>query len=341
MAGGISDFPTFANLSSNAQTSAYAFVIDIPDDEKIPSPSSDTINTSFKNFHDKNPGWFTGSSIRQIDDIDVSPDSSPMNFRYISTPDTTLALCYGYDERNPDASPINGLTRVKNMLTAVSDHVIFKTNGDATAKSFLDQLKNGIENYRYCIFFEFSHGSKGYITLKGGLKRDDILEVLKNARNRIFGIFDSCHSQSMITYDTVNEQFKYMNCGYSDNYKITPDGWDKRGSNPTFKSAAENEPNIIDSLIDSLENEFKDGVPNTTFGHAPTVETSDKPIIMLWSSTGADNYGWYYQCSDTVLCQALGTAWDSYKNERYVMKGENEGLWPKTQSAGTSHWSSS
>ena len=101
-----------------------------------------------------------------------------MDFRYISTPETTLALCYGYDMNNPNKAPKNGLDVVNGILTSVSDNVVYKINGGATGKSFLEQLKNGVENYRYLIFFEFSHGNVGRITLKGGIKKNDILNVL-------------------------------------------------------------------------------------------------------------------------------------------------------------------
>jgi len=48
------------------------------------------------------------------------------------------------------------------------------------------------------MFFEFSHGANYYITLPGGVSRDDVWNAVKDARNRFIGMFDSCDSGSMI-----------------------------------------------------------------------------------------------------------------------------------------------
>lgn len=168
------------------------------------------------------------------------------------------------------------------------------------------------------IFFEFSHGSSEHITLKGGLGKQSVLDKLRTAKNRIFGMFDSCHSESMINSSSAGAN-KYMQVTYGDNYKITPTGWEKRGNNPIFKAASnpsENDTNdgnesIVDFLIDGLEREFENA-PQTRqlMGSTTSSVVGDKPLVMLWSSTGAENYGWYYPGRNTIFAAALGSAWE-------------------------------
>lgn len=108
--GQSSGFPTIESLSSNSATSAYVNPLDIPENEIIPSSSSP--NTSYTAFHNKTVGWAqSGVSIAEID-----IGSNPMNFRYISTPETTLGIVYAYDEHNPDKAPINGMNRVRDII---------------------------------------------------------------------------------------------------------------------------------------------------------------------------------------------------------------------------------
>lgn len=245
-----------------------------------------------------------------------------MNFRYISTPETTYALVYAYDIRNPKECPVKAVETMRDMFEDYSDNVIVKKNAEATAGSFKTELKNGINNYRYVMFSEFSHGSSGYITLKGGLRKNDIVDILKTAKCRVFGMFDSCHSESMI-----NEEKIESNCfasAASESYTLNPPYSSissVAGTNSLRTSAGNHEEQLADSIIDSLNEYF------SSLGAAATVNDDDKPLIMLWSSTGARHYGWYYPRSGTVFAGAVADAYNISKEKRVAAP---DGIWTLT-----------
>ena len=71
-----------------------------------------------------------------MEDIQLSswnPEDNPVDFRKISTPDTTFCLVMAYDSANPTECPINAVTAITDVLSRFSDHVEQYTNNDATA----------------------------------------------------------------------------------------------------------------------------------------------------------------------------------------------------------------
>ena len=152
-------------MENNSNLSPYVFDIDAPDHEYI--PDSGGTDGGFKSLHNRNPAWF-GVAVNNNYDI----STRNMDFRYISTRETTLALVYAHDIHYPKEPPKNAVAIMQSIMNEVSDNVITRVSPDGTAANFLNDLRNGIKNYRYCLFWEFSHGGEGEITLAGDLDVD-------------------------------------------------------------------------------------------------------------------------------------------------------------------------
>lgn len=131
-----------------------------------------------------------------------------MDYDFISTPETTYIIFVGYDMES-DKSPAAVKTKLYPLFTAYSDHAFFYDQNEigTSGKHFQNGLNQGA-NYRFLIFFEFSHGSTGSVTVDGGFGNKQTWDIFKKFTNRqrVFGIWDSCHSGSMLNY--ANSQSK-------------------------------------------------------------------------------------------------------------------------------------
>lgn len=167
------------------------------------------------------------------------------------------------------------------------------------------------------------------------------------AGGMVFMMFDSCHSESMIDYNDINSEPYHIKDSYNPMNKeetgIIQNGggeWDTRKSgNPLFKSASrEKEDNPADGIIDYLEKEFSKGERRLA-ARPPTIQETDKPIIMLWSSTDTHTYGWYMPKSSTDFAEAFKKVIGNYENQRFVNK-DKTGLWPALREEGRCQWRS-
>lgn len=110
--------------------------------------------------------------LNDVDELSVwNPETEPIDFRKMSSPDTTFCLAMAYDSKYPDECPKNALSAMVEMFREFSDHIETYGNADATAAVFLQKLQEGIQYHNF-YFYEFSHGANYYISLKGGVTRD-------------------------------------------------------------------------------------------------------------------------------------------------------------------------
>lgn len=119
-----------------------------------------------------------------------------MDFGLVATPGTTYLLMCTYD-KDYSIDPVQIKTELFPIFKEFSDHAFFYDRCNSSNKHFVSGLSEGIK-YRYLIFFEFSHGQIQYISIDGGVSHATLWSTLKPAKGRIFGMFDSCESGSMI-----------------------------------------------------------------------------------------------------------------------------------------------
>ena len=125
----------------------------------------------------------------------------PLDFRKISSPDQTFALIAMADYRR-DIHPVSAGNWIEEIFHLHSSHVNIIYDEQATHDNFLSLLEEGIK-WPFFMFYENAHGATRCFRLydKYVLARE-IYDILKRAKNRILGFFDSCYSGSMI--DTEN-----------------------------------------------------------------------------------------------------------------------------------------
>lgn len=170
----------------------YDKIGDEPDPETMPQKSATP--SEIARFHTNGFDWYANGNLPTPSKWNI--DDDPMDFGLVATPDTTYLLVCTYDEKM-DKDPVEIETKLFPILEPFSDHAFFYKRCHRGNAHFLSGLAEGIK-YRYLIFFEFSHGSPNYITVDGGVTHATLWSTLKDARGRIFGMFDSCDSGSMI-----------------------------------------------------------------------------------------------------------------------------------------------
>ena len=240
-----------------------------------------------------------------MEDIQLSswnPEDNPVDFRKMSTPDTTFCLVMAYDQANPTECPINAVTAITNVLSGFSDHVEQYTNNDATAQVFLDKIEEGVQYHNF-YFYEFSHGANYHISLKGGVTRDDFWNAIQNAQNRFIGIFDSCDSGSMLNAADPTPL-----------------------ASPKLMSTALVEEK--ESFIEYIARKFEEK-KNAKARLLSTSPKDKEPMFQLWSATQENHYCWYYPRSSTVFANAINSANNECKDQRLSV------MWSKVKALGS------
>lgn len=231
-----------------------------------------------------------------------NPETEPIDFRKMSSPDTTFCLVMAYDSKYPDNCPKNALTAMVDAFSAFSDHVERYDNTDATAAIFLQKLQEGIQYHNF-YFYEFSHGANYYISLKGGVTRDQFWNAIQNAQNRFIGIFDSCDSGSMLIPGEQNAS-----------------------STPRLMSAAPIEKK--ESFIEYIARKFAEKKKAKARLFSASQEEKE-PMFQLWSATEESHYGWYYPKDSTVFARAFKSANNQNKDSRLST------MWDKVKQLGS------
>lgn len=231
-----------------------------------------------------------------------NPETDPVDFRKMSTPDTTFCLVMVYDSKYPDNGPLNALTAMVDIFSGFSDHVEQYANTDATAAVFLQKLKEGIQYHNF-YFYEFSHGANYYISLKGGVTRDQFWNAIQDARNRFVGIFDSCDSGSMLNPS------------------------EPAANTPKLMSVSA-PPETGESFLDFVVRKFKEKKERKPRLFSAGQDDGE-PMFQLWSATEENHYGWYFPKNSTVFVNAMKSANNSYRDSRF------EFMWAKVKSLGS------
>ena len=223
-----------------------------------------------------------------------SPVEDPVDYRKVSTPDTTFAVLFAYDNRNPTMHPEYAITEISSVFSRFSNHVEAYTDAAATQRKFLDKLKEGV-GYHNFFFYEFAHGNSKKIYLKDGqISVQQVYQALSDAHNRFVGIFDSCSSEVFI-----------------------------RGENATFAaprlaaaqiSADAPVESMAEALTEMFRTQYGEGRPR-----ALKASAANPPMYQMWSTTQADNQAYYTPGVQTVFSDAFYgvTSRSSAKTYRY------------------------
>lgn len=128
-----------------------------------------------------------------------------LNLADVMTPETTYMLIGSYDSNNPDNCPKDILNSLHEYMKLRCNRIECIWNRDCLNGGYKNLFFEG-KKYRFFIFYEFSHGNNKSISI--GISYNEIWNTFKAMRSyqRIWGIFDSCHSGSMIEHDGVTYQ---------------------------------------------------------------------------------------------------------------------------------------
>ena len=125
-----------------------------------------------------------------------------LNLADVSTPETTYYLIGSYDMNYPN----NCTWHADSLLTDYvnSDNKVWTKNTECARGKFKKLYEKG-KKYRFFVFYEFSHGSYQSVSICEGFSYEYIWDHFKNlaTTQRVWGIFDSCHSGSMIVKSGV------------------------------------------------------------------------------------------------------------------------------------------
>lgn len=241
--------------------------------------------------------------LNDADDLaEWNPTTEPIDFRKMSSPDTTFCLVMAYDSKNPDNCPKNAISAMVDAFSEFSDHVEQYANTDATAAVFLQKLQEGVQYHNF-YFYEFSHGANYYISLKGGVTRDQFWNAIQNAQNRFIGIFDSCDSGSMLNPADETQSVS-----------------------PKLMSVAPVEKK--ESFIEYIARKF-DEKKKAKARLFSVSQEENEPMFQLWSATEESHYGWYYPKDSTVFARAFKNANNQYKDSRLST------MWDKVKQLGS------
>lgn len=273
---------TFAEMTKfgDFDYSDYESILDEPDPETIPTNGGD--GTLIKNFHKSLPEWCSGNSIASSTAWNIA--SNPMDFDLVSTPETTYILAGAYDEQqpnDPDRDAPDGFVRCTKLF---SDNIEVMYGRDCYER-YGDKFLEGVK-YRYFMFYETSHGSTRYISICKNFNYTEIWKAFSNmsSHQRVYGIFDSCHSGSMLK----------------------------------SKSTLNSENNIDNDIISYLEYKFarRDELLIALFGSAEAAR-SVKPKMILQSPTSAENYSYYWPGKTTCFMKPYEKTYLDNKNVRF------------------------
>lgn len=257
--------------------------------------------TQQKTYEGYDPGW-TGD-FSGIPAINNRPGAGwALNLADISTPETTYLLVGSYDMNFPENCPWEITSIFPKHMTNCDQYTLLKNqeciNGNYT-KYFTQGLK-----YRFFVFYEFSHGNSKVITIDPGkFTYSKIWDSFKNLNpsQRVWGIFDSCHSGSMIKNDAV---------------PLSSKSPPMRADGSTAPSETENMP-----ILQYIEQKFqrRAELMSAITGRqvtAAAAATKYNPRLILWSCTGAGSNGWYIHGTTSIFQTALKEALVTERNTK-------------------------
>ena len=178
------------------------------------------------------------------------------------------------------------------------------------------------KKYRFFVFYEFSHGGHQSISICDGFTYAYIWDHFKSlaTTQRVWGIFDSCHSGSMIVKSGVTPhsaatQFAAVKSENLTNQKELPEG--------------------IFGYLDRKFSRRKALLSTAANRQTTLAAANNSPRLTLWSSTGTNSYGWYNWGSSTNLTEGIARAfaatyWDAgsrkypYRQIRYGWAGAKD-----------------
>lgn len=290
----------------------YDNQVDIPDDETVPAGSPDPAGMQAYGI----PPWFSGGQAETPGQWDAA--SSPADFRLVSTPDTTYLLLFANDANNGmngmDGDNIWG----KSFFADYSDHVNVINGSSSTKSKLIMALQEGCK-YHLLLFKESCHGggysAKDYCEFIGiydytAKKREimydyEFADALKNAKNRVFGIFQSCESGTMFDDETPNT------------------------NSPAFKAAAAPKGAVSfgEGLVRKM-NKIRREKLAALAGEGPEVQsTLDVVNAIFWSPCTADTSTYYYpgggQAPNSLFLIGLDAEFKKLTLPRYMT------LWEK------------
>ena len=173
--------------------------------------------------------------------------------------------------------------RMKEILSESAATVDFITQKNATSEVFLNCLKKGLE-YKTFFFYESAHGNNQCIRMiDHNVSAREVWNILRNAKNRIVGFFDSCHSGSMI---------------------VDPE-------NPTSENATAKDLQYEGTMADYLVEMFKE--------QAKTARGNEKqPQIRLYSACANGVISTYEPTIGTRFADALIMSWKMTPGKTYT-----------------------
>lgn len=257
----------------------------------------------YANYDPNYSGDFSG-----IPNLMNRPNTQYMlNLADISTPETTYFLAGSYDMKNGTNGPKTVSSKIMPYIEKHCDNV--KTIWDTACLNggFRKLFEDG-KKYRYFIFYEFSHGGNKLITI--GISYDQIWNTFKDMRShqRVWGMFDSCHSGSMIQHNDV-----------------TPKPF---SAAPSSSDGGSGDSEEIMEYIDRLLARRAALFPVVTGGQitqAAATATYD-PRMVLWSSTRSQSYGWYSYTSTTFV-----DAFEKTMNSIFWTRDTTQWKYPNTR----------
>ena len=125
-----------------------------------------------------------------------------LNLADVSTPETTYYLIGSYDFKNADHCVWHADSLLTNYVN--SDNKVWTKNSECYNGKFKELYEKG-KKYRFFIFYEMSHGGHQSVTICTGFSYAYVWEHFTSlaTTQRVWGIFDSCHSGSMIVKSGV------------------------------------------------------------------------------------------------------------------------------------------
>lgn len=152
-----------------------------------------TTKKKYSDYDSDYSGNFAG-----IKKINNRPEVTWMlNLADVSTPETTYYLIGSYDEKHPDSCTWHADSLLTDYVN--SDNKVWTKNSECASGKFKKLYEKG-KKYRFFVFYEFSHGGHQSISICEGFTYTYIWDHFTSlaTTQRVWGIFDSCHSGSMI-----------------------------------------------------------------------------------------------------------------------------------------------
>ena len=178
-----------------------------------------------------------------------------------------------------------------------SDNKVWTKNTECYNGKFKELYEKGTK-YRFFVFYEMSHGNTQRISICTDFNYKNIWDHFTGlaTTQRVWGVFDSCHSGSMIVKSGVTPhsaatQFAAAKSENRTNQKEQPEG--------------------IFGYLDRKFSRRKALLSTVANRQTTLATTNNNPRLTLWSSTGTSSYGWYSPGSSTNLTKGIAKAFNA------------------------------